>query len=69
MNTGYQGRMGLFEFLVPDETMREILETNVSVSVIRELARKSGYRPLREEGLLQVMQGATTVEEVIRVTT
>ena len=68
MNTGYQGRMGLFEFLVPDETMREILETNASVSVIRELARRSGYRPLREEGLLQVMQGTTTVEEVIRVT-
>ncbi len=68
MNTGYMGRLGLFEFLVPDESMRDVLETNASVSVIRELARKSGYRTIREEGILKVMNGITTVEEVIRVT-
>jgi type II secretory ATPase GspE/PulE/Tfp pilus assembly ATPase PilB-like protein len=68
MNTGFYGRIGLFEFLVPDDTMREILETNAIVSVIRELARKNGFRSIREEGILKVMQGITTVEEVIRVT-
>ncbi|MBX7245838.1 MAG: Flp pilus assembly complex ATPase component TadA [Candidatus Sumerlaeaceae bacterium] len=68
MNTGYHGRIGIFEFLAPDDSMREILETNAVVSVIRELARKSGYRTLREEGIIKVMNGITTVEEVIRVT-
>ena len=68
MNTGFHGRIGIFEFLMPDDTMREMLETNATVSVIRELARRTGYRTLREEGILKVMQGVTTVEEVIRVT-
>ena len=69
MNTGYMGRMAIFEFLCPDESMREILEANASAAVIRELARKTGYRTLREEGIIKIMQGITTVEEVIRVTT
>jgi type II secretory ATPase GspE/PulE/Tfp pilus assembly ATPase PilB-like protein len=68
LNTGYYGRLGIYEFLTPDETMREILETNAAVSVIKELAKKAGYRTLREEGVIKVMQGITTVEEVIRVT-
>lgn len=68
LNTGYYGRIAIYEFLQMDETLREVLETNPSTSVIRELARKSGYRTLREEGLLKVEQGLTTVEEVIRVT-
>ncbi|MCX7719496.1 MAG: GspE/PulE family protein, partial [Candidatus Sumerlaeaceae bacterium] len=68
MNTGFHGRIGIFEFLMPDDTMREMLETNATVSVIRELARRTGYRTLREEGILKIMQGVTTVEEVIRVT-
>ena len=67
-NTGYLGRIGIYEFLVPDDSMREILETNAVVSVIREIAKKGGYRNLREEGIVKVMQGLTTVEEVIRVT-
>ncbi len=67
-NSGFWGRIGLFEIFMPDESMKEILETNVSTAVIRELARKSGMRTLREEGILKVKQGLTTVEEVIRVT-
>lgn len=69
MNTGFYGRLALFEFLVPDQSMREILETNAAVSVIRDLAKRKGARNLREEGLVKVMQGITTIEEVIRVTT
>lgn len=69
MNTGYWGRIGLFEFLMPDEQMREILEGAPPVSVIRELARKKGFSTLREEGLRRVYQGLTTVEEVLRATT
>ncbi len=68
MNTGYHGRTGIFEFLMPDDAMREILEANASVSVIRELAKKNGYRNLREEGVLKIMNGLTTPEEVVRMT-
>ncbi len=68
MNTGYRGRIGLFEFLMPDDRMREVLEGAPPVSVIRELARKRGFATLREEGLRRVWAGVTTVEEVLRVT-
>jgi general secretion pathway protein E len=68
MNTGYCGRIGLFEFLMPDDRMREVLEGAPPVSVIRELARKKGLPSLREEGLRRVWAGMTTVEEVLRVT-
>ena len=68
-NSGFLGRIGIFEILMPDESMKEILETNISTSVIRELARKSGMRTLREEGVIKANQGLTTLEEVIRVTT
>jgi len=67
MNTGYCGRIGLFEFLMPDEQMREVLESGPPVSVIRELARKKGFASLRDEGLRKVYAGITTVDEVVRV--
>jgi type II secretory ATPase GspE/PulE/Tfp pilus assembly ATPase PilB-like protein len=67
LHTGFHGRIGLFEIFMPDESMKEILETNVTSSVIRELARKKGMRTLREEGIKRVIQGLTTVEEVLRV--
>ncbi|MFH0793662.1 MAG: ATPase, T2SS/T4P/T4SS family [bacterium] len=66
--TGYCGRTALFEILMPTDDMKEILETDVATSVIRELARKNGMRTLREEGILKVVNGVTTVEEVLRVT-
>jgi type II secretory ATPase GspE/PulE/Tfp pilus assembly ATPase PilB-like protein len=66
-HTGFRGRVGIFEIFVPDESMKEILETNVTSSVIRELARKKGMRTLREEGIKKVVQGQTTPEEVLRI--
>ena len=56
------------EFLVPDDAIREVLESRAPVSVLRELARKTGYRPMRDEGIVRIVQSSTTVEEVIRVT-
>ena len=66
--TGYCGRTALFEILMPTDDMKEILETDVATSVIKELARKNGMHTLREEGILKVVNGVTTVEEVLRVT-
>jgi type IV pilus assembly protein PilB len=53
---------------MPDEQMREVLESAPPVSVIRELARKKGFASIKDEGLRRVWSGITTVEEVLRVT-
>lgn len=68
-HTGFFGRTGLFEALEMSGPIKEILETNVSTPVIRELARKGGMRTLREEGVLRALQGKTTLDEILRVTT
>jgi len=66
--TGYYGRVGLFEMFIPDRELRALLEQSVPASRIRELARRKGMRNLREEGILKVLRGQTTAEEVIRAT-
>ncbi|OPZ10935.1 MAG: Type II secretion system protein E [candidate division BRC1 bacterium ADurb.BinA364] len=66
--TGFYGRTGIFEILYPDENMKQFFETHATPTVIREMARKTGMRTLREEGVLKILKGQTTAEEVIRVT-
>ena len=67
-NTGYLGRMGIYEiFMVTDEIQRLIFR-NISSYEIRVLARKSGMKTLREDGLRKVLAGITTISEVVRVT-
>jgi len=66
--TGFWGRSGIFEFLeVNDAIQRLILEKKES-HMIKEAARKSGMRTLREDGWMKVKQGVTTISEVLRVT-
>jgi general secretion pathway protein E len=66
--TGYWGRSGIFEYLeITDGIRRLILEKRDS-NMIKEVARKSGMRTLREDGWLKVRQGMTTISEVLRVT-
>lgn len=69
MNTGYYGRLALFEMLEMNDRIRSLLEQGNATTAIREAARDNGMRSLREEGLRQIKSGVTTVEEVIRVTT
>jgi type II secretory ATPase GspE/PulE/Tfp pilus assembly ATPase PilB-like protein len=66
--TGFFGRMGLFEMLVPDEEIRDAIERKVNTSKIRHAAKAKGMKSLREQGLDRVKEGLTTLEEVIRVT-
>jgi len=66
--TGFYGRKGLFEIFTPDREMHILLEQNAASSKIREMARHKGMRNIREEGVLRIMRGLTTVEEVIRAT-
>ncbi|MCX7046371.1 MAG: GspE/PulE family protein [Candidatus Sumerlaeota bacterium] len=65
--TGYYGRMGLFEILRLDASIRKVIETE-SLNVIYAHARKAGMKILKEEGLVKVSRGLTTIEEIMRVT-
>ena len=67
-NTGYKGRMGLYELLVMTEQLREMIVSEASLDVFREACRLSGMRTLRESGLLAIHAGQTSIEEVIRET-
>ncbi len=67
-NTGYWGRSGIFEFLKITEDIQRLILGKKDSNVIKEAARKSGMRTLREDGWLKVKQGVTTISEVLRVT-
>ena len=66
--TGYRGRMALFEFMIMNESLADAVVNNASLGVLRDRARESGLRSLREAGVLAVFDGATTPEEVVRET-
>lgn len=65
---GYTGRMGIYELLVTDETIRDLAHERVSTWEIKQAALKSGMRTLRVDAWDKAMNGLTTVEEVLRVT-
>jgi len=67
-NTGYRGRMAIFEILVLDDEIREIVMGEGSTQAIREAAMRRGMRSLRQSGLLTIYDGDTTIEEVVRET-
>jgi len=66
--TGYAGRVGLYEMLTLDDTLRDAIASNPDVTAFRRLCIQQGMKPLRTDGLEKAGQGVTTVEEVIRVT-
>jgi general secretion pathway protein E/type IV pilus assembly protein PilB len=67
-NTGYRGRMGIFEVFVIDDDARKLIYEKVPSSVLRARAREMGMRTLREDGVRKVLAGLTTPDEVIRAT-
>lgn len=66
-NTGYKGRMGVFEFLRVTDNMRELILKRASVAEIKELAINEGMMTLRQEGINKAIEGTTSIEEVLRV--
>jgi general secretion pathway protein E len=68
MNTGYRGRLGIYEMVPVSEAMQHLIVSGASVHDMKQQARTEGHRFLREDGLLKAWQGLTTVEEVLRVT-
>ncbi len=67
-NTGYRGRIGVYELLELDGTLAEHLRSQDYTAFERSAATREGFRPLAQSGLDFAMQGITTITEVIRVT-
>ena len=67
-NTGYRGRMAIFEIMVMEDSLRELIMRRASTGVLRAETLKRGMRPLRESGLLAIYDGVTTIEEVVKET-
>ncbi|MEK7204126.1 MAG: type II secretion system protein GspE, partial [candidate division NC10 bacterium] len=67
--TGYKGRVALYEVLVVRENIKEGILQGASVIELRELGRKNGMKTLREAGLQKLREGMTSLEELMRVTT
>ena len=67
-NTGFSGRIGIYELLVPDDAMRDKITALPSVIELHELARNIGMVTLRQDGMSKVKAGITTVEEVLHAT-
>jgi type IV pilus assembly protein PilB len=66
--TGYKGRMGIFEFFLVDDEMENFILKSPSISELRKKAREKGMLTMKEDGLIKVLLGLTTLEEVERVT-
>jgi type II secretion system protein E len=66
-DSGYLGRIGLFELLTLNDAIRQLVVNRASATEIRTLAKQQGMRTLRDDGCLKVREGLTTVAEVLRV--
>lgn len=66
--TGYKGRKGVFEYLRMSNPLRELVNNRAPTLVIREKARELGMRTMREDGIRLILDGYTTVDEVLRYT-
>jgi type IV pilus assembly protein PilB len=67
-NSGYVGRVGIYELMIVDEKFRDMINKDPSVNNMRRAFRKSGKATLFDDGIQKVKQGLTTIEEVLRVT-
>jgi general secretion pathway protein E len=67
-NTGYRGRIGIFELMMIDEPVRREILNNSDAKTIQRVAQQQGMRLLREDGARQVVAGISSVEEVLAAT-
>jgi type IV pilus assembly protein PilB len=66
--TGYTGRVGIYELLVVDDQLRDIIARNPNVSELRRLCTERGMVTLRQDGITKAAKGITSLEEVLRAT-
>lgn len=67
-NTGYKGRLGLFEAFVVDSEIEKFILTSPSIAALNEKAIEKGMTTIYQDGILKVSEGKTTIEEIERVT-
>jgi type IV pilus assembly protein PilB len=67
-NTGYKGRIGLFELMILNNDLRDRIMANAQSDELRALAHKHGMVPLRDAGIKYCFEGVTTPDEVVRET-
>ena len=66
-NTGYMGRMGIYEILLMTNELKRLINEHADIVAVTEQAYKSGMKPLRLSGAMKVAQGLTTIDEVLKV--
>jgi type II secretory ATPase GspE/PulE/Tfp pilus assembly ATPase PilB-like protein len=67
-NTGYKGRIGIFELMEVNEQIKELILAKASSSTIAKAAQEKGMVTLHEDGIKKVLGGQTSIAEVVRVT-
>jgi type IV pilus assembly protein PilB len=67
-NTGYRGRIGLFELMVISDAIRDLISNRAPTLVIKQKALEQGMRSLRSSGLRVIFDGSSTIEEVLKYT-
>ncbi len=67
-NSGYRGRLGIFELLLITDELRDMIVRREAATEMFTIARKQGLKPMREDGWAKVRKGMTTIEEIVRVT-
>ena len=65
--TGYKGRIGIYEAIITDELIEELLSTKPSEQEVRRVAEKQGLLNMREDGVIKILNGITTLEEISSV--
>jgi general secretion pathway protein E len=66
--SGYRGRTGIYEMVMVDDPLRQLIHARASEQALREYAVSHGMRPMRDDGMRWVAQGVVSLEEVLRVT-
>ena len=66
--TGYRGRIGIFEAFLIDDEMEKFILKNPSIAELREKAIERGMVTMKQDGIIKVLEGTTTIEEIERVT-
>jgi general secretion pathway protein E len=67
-NTGYLGRSAIYELLTVDDDIRQLMMKNNDATTIKALAMEKGMRTLRQDGAARMLEGLTSIDEVVRVT-
>ena len=66
--SGYKGRVGIYEFFLNDSEIENLILKSLSISDLKKIAQKKGMVSMRQDGLIKVLQGETTIKEVERTT-